>query len=206
MSGSLTEAHKRLPSLADLNQAAGLLDIPGLDEAGRNAGASLHLQQAALLARIAQWAGLAARAARETGDLDLSHVTNRYAYLIETIDEHQSSWWEDHPAGSGGIEETGDSAETFALAVLDRYLEHLRARLEDDQDTVAEQLQDELHIRVSVWRVDAVTASRSAPRPDSCPPDRYARMLKATRISPDAVEIRTPSQVRRHLYGGGVGI
>jgi hypothetical protein len=94
MSGSLTEAHKRLPSLADLNQVAGLLNIPGLDDAERNAGAPLHLQQAALLARIADWAGLAERAAREVGDLDLSLVTDQYAYLIETVDEHQSSWWQ----------------------------------------------------------------------------------------------------------------
>jgi hypothetical protein len=208
MSGSLTEAQKRLPSLADLNQVAGLLNIPGLDDAERNVGAPLHLQQAALLTRIADWAGLAARAARETGDMDLSQVTDRYAYLIETVDEHQSGWWQDDQADSdgGGIEESHDSAETFALAVLDRYLEHLRSRLNDDEDAIADQLRDEFHVRVSVWRVDAATASYSAPRPDSCPPDRYGRVLKASRISPQAVEIRTPFQVRRHLYGGGVGI
>jgi hypothetical protein len=208
MSGSLTEARKRLPSLADLNQVAGLMNIPGLDDAERNAGAPLHLQQAALLARIADWADLAARAARETGGLDFSRVTDRYAYLIETVDEHQGSWWQDDQADgdSGGIEESGDSAETFALAVLDRYLEHLRARLDDDEDVIAGQLQDEFHVRVSVWRVDAATASHSAPRPDSCPPDRYGRVLMASRISPQAVEIRTPAQVRRHLYGGGVGV
>ncbi len=176
--------------------------------AERNAGAPLHLQQAALLARIAGWAGLAARAAWETGDVDLSQVTDRYAYLIETVVEHQSSWWQDDQADSdsGGIEESHDSAETFALAVPDRYLEHLRSRLDDDEDFIADQLRDELHARVSVWRVDAAIASHSAPRPDSCPPDRYGRVLKASRISPQAVEIRTPFQVRRHLFGGGVGV
>ena len=88
----MTEAGKRLPSLPDLNQAAALLNIPGLDDAERNTGAPVRQQQAALLARIADWAGLAARAAQEIGDLDLGRVVTRYAYLIETIDEHQASW------------------------------------------------------------------------------------------------------------------
>ena len=57
-------------------------------------GADQGWPKAALLARIADWAGLAERAAREVGDLDLSLVTDQYAYLIETVDEHQSSWWQ----------------------------------------------------------------------------------------------------------------
>lgn len=68
MGGSLTEAHRRLPSLQDLEQAETLLSIPGLDEADRNMGAQAHLQQAALLARIADWAGLSG-AAEELGGL-----------------------------------------------------------------------------------------------------------------------------------------
>ncbi len=72
MGGSLIEARKHLPSLADLNQAAALLNIPGLDEAERNTGAPAHRQQATLLAKIADWAGLAARAAPEIGDMDLT--------------------------------------------------------------------------------------------------------------------------------------
>jgi hypothetical protein len=79
------------PSLRDLNEAAALLNIPGMDDADRNAGAPLHLQQAALLARIADWAGLCARAAKDLGDLDFSGVTERYAYLIETVDEHDGT-------------------------------------------------------------------------------------------------------------------
>jgi len=43
---SLTEAGKRIPP--DLNQAAALLNIPGLDDAERNTGASVRQQQAAL--------------------------------------------------------------------------------------------------------------------------------------------------------------
>src|ERR1017187_1842069 len=85
MGGSLTEARKRLPSLPDLDRAAALLNIPGLDEAERNTGAPRHRQQAALLARIADWTALAARAAQELGDLDCARITERYAYLIETI-------------------------------------------------------------------------------------------------------------------------
>src|SRR5260370_38303825 len=38
MGGSLIEARKRLPSLRDLDQAAALLNIPGMDDAERNQG------------------------------------------------------------------------------------------------------------------------------------------------------------------------
>jgi hypothetical protein len=54
-----------------------------------------------------------------------------------------------------------------------------------------------------VWRADAVTASPSAPRPDDYPPALYGQVLKAARISPDAVEIRIPIQIHRHLYSNG---
>ncbi len=60
-------------------------------------------------------------------------MTERYAYLIETIDKHQGNWWQ-ADSDSGGIEESGDSAETYALAVLDRYQEHFRAHLDDYED------------------------------------------------------------------------
>ncbi len=197
MGGSLTEARKRLPSLQDLDQAAALLSVPGLDDAERNTGAPQHYQQATLLAKIANWAALSARAARDLGGLDFDRVTERYAYLIETIDEHQSNWWRADGDSGGGIEESPDSAATYALAVLDRYLNHMRANLDDYEDIII----GELHIRVSVWPVGAVTASASAPRPDSCPPGRYGHLLKAARISPHVVEIRTPIQVHQHIYG-----
>jgi hypothetical protein len=35
-------------------------------------------------------------------------------------------------------------------------------------------------------------------------PARYGHVLKRARISPWAVEIRTPPQVRSHVYRGGV--
>ena len=52
----------------------------------------------------------------------------------------------------------------------------------------------------------AVTASASAPCPEGCPPAHYGQLLKAARISPHAVEIRTPIQVHRHIYGGGITV
>jgi hypothetical protein len=200
MSGSLTEASKRLPPLADLRQAAALLNIPGLDDGDLNTGAPPHGRQATLLAKIAEWAALAARAARESGDLDFSLVTERYAYLIETIDEHDSGWWQPSDARTGGIEESHDSPETYVRAVMQRFLEHMRAHLDDYADLI----KDEVHIRVSVWQVATVTASMSAPRPEDCPPARYGVLLKAARISPRAVEIRTPLQVHAYVYGDGV--
>ena len=201
MRGSLTEARKRLPSVHDMLQAAALLNIPGLDDAERNAGAPAHQQQATLLDRIADWASLSARAARELGELHFGRAT-RYAYLVEIVDEHQSSWWRADGGDGGGIEESPDSAATYALAVMDRYLSKMRASLYDYEDLIS----GELHVRVSVWPVDAVTASASAPRPDSCPPEQYGFLLKAARISPHAVEIRTPRQVHEHVYGNGVTV
>jgi hypothetical protein len=196
MTRSVIEARKSLPSLHDLDQAAGLLNMPGLDDADGNASAAPHLQQAALLARIADWAALAAQAAREFGDLGYDRVTCQYAYLIETIDEHDSNWWEVGDGGSAGVEESHDSPETYALAVMDRYLEHLRSHEDDYAEIISH---GELHVRISVWDVGAVTSSWSAPRPGSCPPAMYPRLLKASRISPEAVEIRTPLQVHRYV-------
>jgi hypothetical protein len=67
-------------------------------------------------------------------------------------------------------------------------------------------LTDELHVRVSVWPVRSVTAAHptAAPDPKDCPPARYGLLLEAFRISPHAVEIRTPLQVHNHVYSGGV--
>ena len=201
MGGSLDEARKRLPSLQDLEQAAALLNIPGLDEADRNAGAPAHLQQAALLARIADWAELSARAAEEFGALDFGGAPEPYAYLIETVDEHQADWWPAGLEGGGtsGIEESPDSPATYAVAVMNRYLDRMRER-PDEYD-----LTGELHVRVSVWPVRSVTAAHphTAPDPDRCPPARYAHVVKHSRISPHAVEIRTPLQVHHYVHGGG---
>jgi len=205
MGGSLTEARKRLPSLDDLEQAAALLNVPGLDDADRSTGAPPHRRQAALLARIADWAGLSARAAEELGELHFSDVPEPYAYLIETVDEHDSTWWNAGLGGSsGGIEDSPDSPETYAVAVMNRYLDHMRDHLDDYEDA----LMGELHIRVSVWPVRSVTAAHptAAPDPDRCPPARYGHLLKVSRISPRAVEIRTPLQVHNHVYGGGITV
>lgn len=202
MGGSVIEARKRLPSLTDLDQAAALLNIPGLDDAERNTGAPPHRQQAVLLAKIADWAGLAAQAAQEIGHLDFDRVTDRYAYLVETIDEHQSNWWHADGDSGGGIEESGDSAETYALAVMDRYLNHLRDHIDDYEQS----LRYELCVRVSVWSVNTAIASASAPRPGDCPPAKYPLLLKASMIPPSAVEIRTPIQVHRYIYARGIAV
>jgi hypothetical protein len=84
----LAEARKRLPPLHDLNQAAALLNIPGLDDAERDMGAPLHL---AAGDAACQDRRLGRQAAQEIGHLDLGQITERYVYLIENIDEHQST-------------------------------------------------------------------------------------------------------------------
>lgn len=142
MGESLAEARRRLPSMQDLEQAAALLNTPGLDEADRNVGAPVHLQQAALLARIAEWAGLSARAAGELGGLDFSGAPEPYAYLIETVDQHHGTWWPAGLEGGGtsGIEESPDSPATYALAVMNRYLDHMRDCPDDYEDAIRGEL------------------------------------------------------------------
>jgi len=202
----MTEAHRRLPSLQDLAEAAELLGVPGLDEADRNTGAPRHRQQATLLARIADWAGLSAKVAEEYGDLYFRDAPEPYAYLIETVDEHDGRWWPPGLEGSGtcGIEDSPDSPATYAVAVMNRYLDHMKAHLDDYEDD----LRGELHVRVSVWPINWVTAAhpRTAPDPDGYPPPRYAHALKYGRISPHAVEIRTPLQVHHYVRGDGVTV
>jgi hypothetical protein len=203
MVDSVTEARRRLPSVQDLERAAALLGVPAPDEADSNTGAPLYRQQAVVLARIANWAALSAQAAEESGGLYFSEAPEPYAYLIETVDEHQGSW---RPAGlegggASGIEESPDSPATYAVAVMNRYLDSIRARPDDYEH----ELTGELHVRVSVWPVRWVTAAHpnTAPDPDGYPPARYAHVLKHARISPHAVEIRTPLQVHHHVYSGG---
>lgn len=86
---------------------------------------------------------------------------------------------------------------------MDRFLEHMRANLDGYESL----FHDDLHIRVCVWPVGSVTAAHSSiPGPETYPPTRYGFMLKQARISPHAVEIRTPIQIRAHIFGGGVGV
>jgi hypothetical protein len=201
MGGSLTEVRRRLPSLQNLEHAATLLNLTGLDEADRNIGVPPHLQQAALLDRIADWAALSAKAAREDGELGFAGGPEPYAYVIEMANVHQANRRPVPADGpdSGGIEESADSPVTYAIAVMNRYLDHMRDHPVDYEDVLV----GEFHVRVSVWRVRSVTAAHAsmAPDPNECPPSRYGDVLKRARISPDAVENRTPLQVHNYVYG-----
>ncbi|HEX5297025.1 MAG TPA: hypothetical protein VFW50_08565 [Streptosporangiaceae bacterium] len=101
--------------------------------------------------------------AGETGDLDFSGLTELFAYIIETVDEDQADWWRAGPEeGSGGIEEWHGSPETFALAILNRYLDHLRDNIDSYEGT----LTGELHVRVSVWPVRSVAGAYPDTAPD----------------------------------------
>jgi hypothetical protein len=96
------------------------------------------------------------------------------AFIIETVDERQRDWWYAEPGddGPGGIEESHDSPETFAVAIMNRYLDHIH----DHRDDYADRLMDEMHIRVSVWPVQSVTAAHpaTAPDPDNYPPASWS--------------------------------
>jgi hypothetical protein len=120
-------------------------------------------------------------------------------YLVETVDELDDRWWKTNgEAESAGVEDSADSEATFAVTIMNRYLDHLKANVDDYEDVANR----EVHVRVSVWRVGAATASSSAPRPEDYPACRYGIALKHSRIGPQAVEIRTPLQISRHIFSG----
>lgn len=194
----MSGVRRRLPSLSDLNQIMMSLNIPSAEEAGLDSDAHMHERTAVLLAKIADWASQGAHDAK-CGFLEYGKYTSRYAYLIETTDEHQSSWWEADVGDSGAIEESTDSPEAYALVALTRFFDRVRA----DPDDYEQLLDDDLHVRVSVWNIDrVVSSSRSAPRAEGRDPALYGTVLKRARVAPHAVEIRTPVQVHRHVFGG----
>ncbi|MCW2884791.1 MAG: hypothetical protein JWL58_1653 [Streptosporangiaceae bacterium] len=191
----MSEVTRRLPSLSDLNEIVRLLNIPRAEEVDLTSEAPMHEQAAVLLAKIAEWASQGAHNAK-CGLLE--YYTRTYAYLIETIDEHQTSWWQADIADSGGIEESTASPEAYALVALTRFLDQVRAHPDDYEQL----LDNDLHARVSVWDIDRVASSRSAPRVAGRDPALYGTVLKNARIAPHAVEIRAPVQVHRHIFGG----
>lgn len=199
MSDAVVDARHRLPSLEALEQVCVLLNVPGLGEAERRTGAAPHQRQAVLLATIAEWAALSAQVAGELTQ-DAGGVANRYAYMTEVIDEHSSQWWvlNDDPAGE--IEASPDGAESFALIVVERFLAGVAADIAAHPGDDNEWMHGDLHLRVTVWDVSRVAAAHQAvPDADSGSPDQYWRALRYAKISPDAVQVRTPTQIIRAL-------
>ena len=195
MGGSLDEARRRLPSLQDLEQAAALLKIPGLDEADRNAavpGAPPAGGAAGPDRRLGR--GLCARAGPGARRPLLRRCTRAVRLnLIETVDEHQADWWPAGLEGGGtsGIEESPYGPATYAVAVMNRYpgrhARHARIDYEDDLDGRAPRQGQRVP-----GRSRSVTAAHphTAPDPDRRPPARYAQGAEAVQDLPHAVEIR----------------
>ena|ERR1700761_8345315 len=127
-------------------------------------------------------------------------VSTRYAYVVETIDDHDSQWCEFPEKDGlepGSIERSAGSDESFAAHLAGTYLDHVRDHLDDvDEMSLAG-----LRVRVSLWRVDEVLGLYwPVPEPENYPAAVYFHALRAARIPADLVQIRTADQVHAHLY------
>ncbi|MEV3925853.1 hypothetical protein [Actinomadura coerulea] len=188
---------RRLPQLHELEQIAESLNLPGVGQADLGDDATALERAAVLLAHIAAWAADGAQTAKH-GIADYLLQSGRYAYRVEAVEDDSRRWQDIGGKDGYGIQESADGPEAFAVAVLLRFLGHLRAHRDD-----YEYLYDEdVHVRVSVWDVHSVAGSWPSMRtPKDLPdPAKFAFHLAANKISPHARELRTPRQVRRHIF------
>ncbi|WP_231861618.1 MULTISPECIES: hypothetical protein [Frankia] len=117
-----------------------------------------------------------------------------FAYLVQ-VSSDGSRWVADRTEPSGGFEHSSDTAAQVARQVLHRRFVQLRA----DEDARWR----DLWFRADVWSLDQSAGPGHAGRP--APPAVPAgwalsgRHLQTHGITPDAVEVRTPAQVRREV-------
>ncbi|NJP96817.1 hypothetical protein HCN51_46605 [Nonomuraea sp. FMUSA5-5] len=190
MTNDLLDAWNRLVPPCRLHQVAALLNMPPMDEtAAHDDNAPRARQLLSLYTELAEWAKLSARAVEQLDVPDAHASTERFAYLIEYTDQYAKGW---HRAPSDQCEgvTVADSAEAVAQTVLPRYITHLAG----DLDNYELWLTESFSLRVSVWHMDSAAAHRYGRR-SAWPPS--AQVLQDLRIPPQAVEIRTPSQINR---------
>ncbi|GAA3648095.1 hypothetical protein GCM10022224_008530 [Nonomuraea antimicrobica] len=189
MTNDLTDAQNRLVSLRQLHQVAALLNMPYPGETVTHDDSPQSRQQAALYAGIADWARLSAQAAEQLGKSNIPEITDKFAYLVEYTDRHAKGWHQAPSEQSHGIT-LGTTAETVAQIVLPRYITHLAEHRYEYELWLV----DTLSLRASVWHVDSTEARPRRRRPNfpSSP-----LTLKEAEVPPQAVEIRTPTQIYR---------
>ncbi|MBF8184175.1 hypothetical protein ITP53_00110 [Nonomuraea sp. K274] len=197
MMDNLTDARNRLLPPDQLLQVAALLNMPCLDEAATTSdGASQTRQQAALYARIADWAQLSVQAAEQLGepDEDLDDIRYRFAYLVEYTEKYAKGWSQAPGENTEGVELSAHAAETVAPTVLGRYITYLA----EHRDEYQMWLVDSLSLRASVWNLDIAAHTRvRLPGVHGFP--AHASTLQTAGVSPHAIEVRTPIQVHRLL-------
>ncbi|KQC36871.1 MULTISPECIES: hypothetical protein [Frankia] len=118
-----------------------------------------------------------------------------FAYLVQ-VSLDGSRWVADRTEPSGGFEHSPGTAAQVACQVLRRRFVQLRA----DEDARWR----DVWFRADVWSLDRPTGSAQAGQPGSpgVPLTGWAlsgRHLQSRGIAPDAVEVRTPAQVRREV-------
>ncbi|MEV0614774.1 hypothetical protein AB0I81_15700 [Nonomuraea sp. NPDC050404] len=190
MTSDLIDVRKRLISPCRLHQVAALLNMPHLDETTTNHDNTPRArQQMALYTGIADWARLSAQAAELPDASDAQETTEQFTYLIEYTDQHTKGWCQlptEHSHGNARAE----TAETVAQTVLPRYIAHLAEHRDDYQLW----LTDSFTLQASVWHLNSAERERRGRRPNWA---STAHTFKEVLIPPHAIEIRTPSQIRR---------
>ncbi|EIV91365.1 hypothetical protein [Frankia sp. QA3] len=117
-----------------------------------------------------------------------------FAYLVQ-VSPDGSRWVADRTEPSGGFEHSPGTAAQVAWQVLHRRFVQLRA----DEDARWR----DLWFRADVWSLGRPAGPDRAGQPDTpAVPVGWAlsgRHLQSRGIVPDAVEVRTPAQVRREV-------
>ncbi|MCK9925157.1 hypothetical protein MXD61_25355 [Frankia sp. AgPm24] len=135
--------------------------------------------------------------ARPTGDRWA--VPNRtYAYLVQ-VSADGTRWNADWTEPSGGFEP--DTAASNATEVARRVLQRRFLQIRADGDPHRHRM----WFRIDVWSLDTA-APRNGHDPSTRSVDLAAialsgRHLLSRGVPPDAVEIRTPAQVRHEIDG-----
>ncbi|MCM3923088.1 hypothetical protein ND748_15630 [Frankia sp. AiPs1] len=147
---------------------------------------------------------LSAFGLRPPAEAEADRLSATFAYLVQ-VSSDGGRWMADRTEPSGGFEHSPGTAAQVARQVLHRRFVQLRA----DEDARWR----DLWFRADVWSLDQPAGPDRAD-PDRADPDGAdrpgppavlagwalsGRHLQTRGITPDAVEVRTPAQVRREV-------
>ncbi|CAO5239525.1 hypothetical protein [Frankia sp. AgKG'84/4] len=126
---------------------------------------------------------------RGPGDDEATRTPPTYAYLVQ-VSANGERWNADWTEPASGFERSADGACQVARQALGRRFRQMRA---DDGAHWRD-----LWFRVDVWLLGPATGG---PRRDDPGDTPWGRQLQADGVAPDAVEVRTPIQVREEVGG-----